>query len=45
MMSDIQWALAHDLPSTELVPMLNNAPDLESFLETARGAGYRVEPV
>jgi|SRR6187399_655285 len=23
MMSDIQWALAHDLPSTELVPMLN----------------------
>jgi len=33
---------AHD---GELVPMLNNAPDLESFLETARGAGYRVEPV
>ena len=23
MMSDIEWALAHDLPATELVPMLN----------------------
>ena len=23
MMSDIQWAIAHELPSTELVPMLN----------------------
>lgn len=23
MMSDIQWALAHDLPATELIPMLN----------------------
>lgn len=23
MMSDIQWALAHDLPASELVPMLN----------------------
>jgi len=23
MLSDIQWALAHDLPATELVPMLN----------------------
>ena len=29
----------------ELGAMLRDAPDLETFLETARGAGYRVEPV